>query len=279
MNIFTHEKLSERIYIVREGYADDNGLTIGLVIGNERAAVIDSGMGIVDGLRRYIETLTDKELICIVTHGHPDHVGGACLFDTVYMNERDNWILAWALPIEKRLSDMDVFSGNNEELRAYASEHYVTCEKLTYQNLDDQAHIDLGDLELEIIKLPGHTPGSLAVYYAAENIAFSSDAVIANITLSDENREGIRVCHDALERFQTIINPSTVIYSGHSQSPLPQALVQDLLNAYKELLDDQTQEDEITHFKFAEEIHPGIRLKLHICGNASITYNADLYNI
>jgi hydroxyacylglutathione hydrolase len=278
LNMYTHERISDRVFIVREGYAKDNGLTIGLVAGEERAAVIDSGMGVVDELRTYIEGITDRELVCLVTHGHPDHVGGAALFDAVYMNERDERMLSWALPAAKRLGDMDVFSGGNKELRAYAEKRHVECSRLDYGNIDDGEVIRLGGVDLEIVKLPGHTPGSLAAYCRAEGIAFTSDAVIPSIILSDEDREGIRLCREALEKLLGIIGPSTKIYCGHSQSPLPLAMARDLIAAYGEILEDRTESDEVARFWFVEEAHPGIRLKTHKYGSVSVTYNADLYD-
>ncbi|MBE5917939.1 MAG: MBL fold metallo-hydrolase [Pseudobutyrivibrio ruminis] len=274
--MYTHEKINERIYIIREGYAPNNGLTIGLVIGDKKAAIIDSGMGVIATLRSYIEKITDKPIICIVTHGHPDHVGGAALFDEVYMNNKDAWILDWALPLEKRLSDMDEFSSNNKLLRIEAEKNPVICENLTYKNMEDGDVFDLGGITLKMYKLPGHTPGSLAAYCDEEKIAFASDAIISNIVLSDENRNGIQTCENALRRFMDSIDVNTVIYSGHSQQPLPRELAYDLLAAYEEILSNKTGDDMITHFKFAEEIHPGIRLKKHVHGSATVTYNVDL---
>ncbi len=278
MNIYSHKKISDRVFIIREGYTEKNGLTIGLIVGDDKAAVVDSGMGVFDGLREYIEKLTCKELICIVTHAHPDHAGGAVQFDTVYMNERDNWILEWALPIEKRMNDLDVFSEKNLELRKYAQEHYVDCSDYGYINLEDGDSLDLGNVILEIIKLPGHSPGSLAVYHSDEKIAFTSDAIIPNIVLSDENHQGIIDCRDSLDRFLQMIDPSTTLYCGHLQEPLPISLASDLKAAYTEIIEDRTEKDEMTYFQFAEEAHPGIRLKLHKYKSVSVTYNADLYN-
>lgn len=46
--------------------------SIFLLIGTEKAMVIDCGMGIGD-LRGAIEMITDKPLICVISHGHIDH--------------------------------------------------------------------------------------------------------------------------------------------------------------------------------------------------------------
>ena len=63
-----------------------------LIIGDEKAMVIDNGYGIGDYLG-YVRTLTDKPLIAVNTHGHLDHAGGNGQFKEVWLNQAD-WELA-----------------------------------------------------------------------------------------------------------------------------------------------------------------------------------------
>ena len=46
-----------------------------LIEGEERAVLIDNGMG-QGNLRHVIDYLTDKPYIILNTHGHIDHIGG-----------------------------------------------------------------------------------------------------------------------------------------------------------------------------------------------------------
>lgn len=46
-----------------------------LVIGGERALLIDTGCGLID-LPAVIRRFTDKPCDVVLTHGHGDHVGG-----------------------------------------------------------------------------------------------------------------------------------------------------------------------------------------------------------
>ena len=66
-----------------------------LLVGSERALLIDCGMGYYD-LLGTIASLTDKPYDVVITHGHPDHAGMMHLFDQVYMNEKDLPMLPWA---------------------------------------------------------------------------------------------------------------------------------------------------------------------------------------
>ena len=59
-----------------------------LVVGAERAALIDTGMGF-PGLHQLVEKLTDKPVIVLNTHGHLDHIGGNDEFDCIYLHPDD----------------------------------------------------------------------------------------------------------------------------------------------------------------------------------------------
>src|SRR3954447_17876971 len=53
-----------------------------LVIGQDRAALIDTGMGVGD-LRALVEARTSLPIIVLQSHAHNDHVGSAAQFDDV----------------------------------------------------------------------------------------------------------------------------------------------------------------------------------------------------
>ena len=61
--------------------------SIFLLIGDEKAMVIDTGIGIGD-LKGFIRTLTDKPLMVCFTHDHADHVGGASAFDQGFIHPK-----------------------------------------------------------------------------------------------------------------------------------------------------------------------------------------------
>ena len=62
--------------------------TMYLLVGKERALLIDTGCGICD-LKQTVRELTDKPMVTALTHGHFDHCGGMDCFDEVYANEKD----------------------------------------------------------------------------------------------------------------------------------------------------------------------------------------------
>ncbi len=59
-----------------------------LLIGRDKAMVIDAGMGIGD-LKRAIRKLTDKPLVVVISHGHVDHTGNARQFEEIWIHPND----------------------------------------------------------------------------------------------------------------------------------------------------------------------------------------------
>mgnify|MGYP000597070206 CR=1 FL=1 len=63
-----------------------------LIEGNERALLIDAGMG-AEPLLPVLRTLTDKPIALALTHAHVDHMERADEFETVYLHRGD--LYAW----------------------------------------------------------------------------------------------------------------------------------------------------------------------------------------
>ena len=187
LDFFSHSKLNDRLYQVVESYApcEDPGLGNGsrfniyVAIGDNKAAVIDSGLGAVSGLRCYIEkNITgNKPLICCLTHTHPDHVGGSMLFDEVYINSNEVIGLEWNIDLERRLSDLELFADYQQDVIDYCKEHYVAKLLDRYTIVEDGDYIDLGGVKLEVIRIPGHTHGSVGYYNRRENYILSGDCL------------------------------------------------------------------------------------------------------
>lgn len=277
-DFFSAKKISEHLYTIRECYCDEDGFTLGLVVGDKLAAVIDSGLGAVNGLRRFAETLTDKPLICLVTHGHPDHAGGAVLFDKSYMSSLDDQELVWGLTKERRLGDLKDFCRGDSEVEAYAAEHCVDCTGYTHEELTDGQVFDLGGVRLKALAMPGHTRGSYIFVNYEEEYIFTGDAVSETLMVTSSERSAMESSCKALGRLvetaQSMAHP--VLYAAHYAEPIELQMAVDLRDACAEILAGKTEKDTQTHFKYAELNDPDIVLYKHAKGRVSVTYNASI---
>jgi glyoxylase-like metal-dependent hydrolase (beta-lactamase superfamily II) len=280
-NVYYTKKLGEGRYLITEKHSPDapGGVNIGLVIGENKAAVIDSGFGVTDTLRSYIEKITDKPLICLVAHGHPDHAGAAALFDEVYMNERDEVLLPVSLSYDRRMGDVFGRPGYDEGLYEYCKEHIVDGTGFTYKNMDEGDVFDLGNVKLEVIAVPGHTQGSVVLLNRAENYAYISDAVgkrNALVNLPPEKRVGLTAYRDGLRRLLSEINDETELYYGHSTELFPHSYIKDMEQAVSEVLDGKTENDTPSVSHFAKRATASNKKMMeHTCGDVILVYDAN----
>ncbi len=114
-----------------------------LIVGEEKALLVDSGAGEVD-VKAVCAEITSLPIDLVNTHYHGDHIAANKDFDNVYMHPAD---------VRKMTQWTQI---------APVTEGFV---------------FDLGGRQLEVIDIPGHTPGGIALYDRAANIMFTGDTV------------------------------------------------------------------------------------------------------
>ena len=81
MEGFQVTEIGEKIYCI----LDAGNSSFYVVEGEEKAAVIDTGITAGAKILPVIRELTDKPLLLVITHAHPDHMYHIDEFDEVYM--------------------------------------------------------------------------------------------------------------------------------------------------------------------------------------------------
>lgn len=277
MNHYTYRKYTDCIYTITERYTpDDGGSTMGLIIGTEKAAIIDTGMGVTGNLREYIGTITDKPVICILTHPHPDHAGSAVLFDECYMNPADASMLSWALSKAKRRGQMSKFFALVPGFEAELDAEILDSEKMRYKPMSDGDVFDLGGRTLKVISVPGHTAGSVCLLCPEENVIFCGDSVAAMTSLIGEGPEDYVKLTDfraGLKKLQACLNENTTLFCYHRELPTDIQVVGDMIQACEKVLSGRASREETVLFPFLMEKERGREYYQEVVGLAKLVYD------
>lgn len=135
-----------------------------LIEGDDRALLIDTGMS-EEPLMPLLKTLTDKHIDLALTHAHIDHMYRCEEFDTVYLHKKD--IDDWGKGL-----GFTMFLGE-----PLFKVHHKKYKVNSFIPLYDDSEIDLGGLTLRLVRLSGHTKGSVLFIDDRHKAVLYGDAV------------------------------------------------------------------------------------------------------
>lgn len=185
---------------------EDKGVRFFLLTGTDRALLIDSGMT-VNKARDIAAGLTKLPISLLNTHADRDHIGSNEQFEAFYMHPAEE-------PVYRR-------SGKPGRI-------------LPVREGDT---LDLGQRELLILELPGHTPGSIAVLDTADRVLISGDPIQQNgrIFMFGSHRDmGSYV--QSLEHLEKYLPQFDEIWPSHADIPVPPENIRKLRDGAREIL-------------------------------------------
>ena len=193
--IFKTEKISPRVTRIF-GF---NTELMYLVEGEKRAALLDTGSGF-GSLKACVNTLTDKPVVVLLSHGHTDHALGAAEFEEVYINPLDEAACACH-------SDRDFRAASGAmwpEFGLLAEEQIVPAMPFEdMKPLVPGAVFELGGVQVECFACPGHTPGSVVFLVKEERMLLLGDACNYMTFLFDEFASTVPEYKKALESLES----------------------------------------------------------------------------
>ncbi len=168
-------ELPQDTFAIYEPYQFQEAISY-LVLGSERAALVDSGNGI-GNIRDVVDELTDLPVTVLLTHEHSDHFGGAHAFDEIALFNDP-----------RALERVRAGVANDRARRSVTGEQVwqplpegVDPETFSIPGiepkllLEDCQIIDLGGRTLEVIHSPGHSPGSVCYLDRENRLLFTGD--------------------------------------------------------------------------------------------------------
>lgn len=177
-----------------------------LVLGEEKALLIDSGFG-VDSLKKVVDGLTDLPVILVNTHGHPDHGGGNAEFGAPYLHPDDNELYLWKCSYEMRLDEATHWGVENVAER-------LQKELPAPIPMEDGHVFDLGGRVLTVYHTPGHSRGSVCIFDQQSGVLFAGDNLNGTATaLLEECATNVSTYLASMEKVAKL--PVTKVCTGH----------------------------------------------------------------
>jgi hydroxyacylglutathione hydrolase len=229
---FTASLVAENIWSIA-GMANDQ---MYLVIGREKAMLVDTGMGIGD-LSGVVHGITSLPVMVVNTHGHPDHAGGNSNFDEIWLPEKDLEIMQTMCTTAFRRNDIKAANAENNPDYQQMVDGLVETKAYDRKYLVPGQIIDLGSRQFSVMEVPGHTPGSLCLINHQEEIVFSGDTVVATPAwLYLKHSLPLHVYYASLQKIDKLGFKNLKIFPGHPPVPLGSDHLKDLLACCEEIL-------------------------------------------
>ncbi len=178
--------------------------------GKDKALLIDSGMNTPDAAA-LAKTVTKKPLEMLNTHADRDHISGNTAFEKCYMSpaEEENFREAGGKGSIIPIGEGDI--------------------------------IDLGNRKLEIIDIPGHTPGSVAILDIDHRTLIAGDSVQdGNIFMFGKFRD-LDSYIKSMEKLIGLKDRFDEVYPSHGTFPVQPGLIDKLIEGAHRIANGQSQ--------------------------------------
>ena len=184
---------------------EDSGVRFFVLTGQDLALLIDSGRN-VHTARDIAATLTNLPIMLLNTHADRDHISGNSSFSSFYMspNEEPNYRSAGGTGTIIPVSQGDT--------------------------------IDLGGRVLEIVDLPGHTPGSIAVIDPECRALISGDPIQDGRIFMFGKYRNLNKYVESLKALSAFDGRYDEIWPSHGSFPVSPSIVNELISAAESIL-------------------------------------------
>ena len=216
------KQLKPYLYLLDEGH-----LATGYIVeGDDKVCVIDTMNGFTD-IQEFIRRFTDKPIVVVNTHGHPDHI-----FGNVYFNE------AYLHPNDRELAESFIRLPDFVEAC-----HKYNLKMPPFRPIREGDMIDLGGKTLEIYELPGHTEGGIVVLLKEERILFTGDSINHHLWMQLDGCSSMADYVKALDRIMFLEDKTDFILHGHARDFDDISLMRCLRQGAVEICEGKTSDD------------------------------------
>jgi glyoxylase-like metal-dependent hydrolase (beta-lactamase superfamily II) len=223
-------KAARGVFAIYEPHQSEETISY-LIVGDKRALLFDTGMGIGD-LKKVVTELTPLPVTVLNSHTHNDHVGDNWEFSAIYGMDTDftrKNALGSRAAAQAEIQPDEICGAlpKGFEAKAYATRPW----KITAYAHDGE-RFDLGDRVLEVIATPGHTPDAISLFDRANGLLFTGDTYYPAPIWLFRPETDLDAYAKSIRRLAALAPQLKLVLGAHNVPAAPPAVLAQLVAAF-----------------------------------------------
>lgn len=206
-----------------------------LVVGGERAALIDTGLGI-GNIRALVEEFTDLPVIVVNTHSHWDHIAQDYLFSEIALYDD---------PVGRRAAEGMSHSRAVQFVspdrvwkpfpETFDSENFSVPSFKVTRWLHDGNIVELGQRRLEVLHTPGHSADSICLLDRGARLFWTGDMFYTGPIYAHVAGANLDQFIDSYRAMIRLFPHYDYLMPSHNESWIEKEILLDVLRAFEEV--------------------------------------------
>jgi glyoxylase-like metal-dependent hydrolase (beta-lactamase superfamily II) len=224
---YTAKQIGEKTWLLEEHGIDNSYL----IEGKDSALLIDAGFGVTN-LRDFVKSLTAKPIVVVNTHNHPDHVGGNYQFTKVHAGAQDIETARGYLDPKNMKPITDMILKDTPVPDSLKYRDTANLQATVLVPIPDGYVFKLGNRDIKVISVPGHTPGSICLLDEKNKLLFTGDNNSPEVWLFFGESLPVATYLQSLQKLSKLKEKFNTLLPGHGPA-LNKGILDDLMQCSK----------------------------------------------
>lgn len=237
---FTVYSVDDGTFALLEPYHDEEVISY-LVLGSERAALIDTGMGI-GNIRKEVEALTELPVAVVNTHNHFDHTGDNHRFAEVWAFDDDDEVACIERGHDR--SECAKYMGPHSYMNlpdGFDPASYAIQPSLVTRRLQHLEKLELGGRTLQVHHTPGHSPGSICLLERRDGLLFTGDTVYPGTLIAHLEGADFQAYMKSLRYMGSLSDQVSHLCPAHNEAYVAKEMLTHVLEAFERIASDRAE--------------------------------------